>query len=261
MSEYQWSVYQHQSQIIGSFSINADREFVDDRSQLKFFRPPKDRETRVRMDLNRGLDEVVRKDEDKCKEERISRLIWRAQSLSINHRACFNWRMLHFQSIFTHRMLKWITINKDKFVVGSETSGGQQKIKTLNTDFGNLIFWNIGLFSLNKLRFQSVSVVSLRNSCARRTRTARAGGCSPSVTGARSICTRTRPRGRSDRGCRWRQQRTAWFNKPTIYPLFFQASDRLKAMQSWGYKFEQYMMSDTMSGEPGVICLFFFVLN
>ena len=33
-------------------------------------------------------------------------------------------------------MLQWIAINKDKFVVGSEESGGQQKIKTLNTDFG-----------------------------------------------------------------------------------------------------------------------------
>lgn len=33
-------------------------------------------------------------------------------------------------------MLQWITINKDKFVVGSEKSGGQQKIKSLNTDFG-----------------------------------------------------------------------------------------------------------------------------
>ena len=65
----------HQIQIIGSFSINADREFLDDRSQLKFFRPPKDRDTRVRMDLNKGLDEVVRKDEDKCKEERISRFM------------------------------------------------------------------------------------------------------------------------------------------------------------------------------------------
>ena len=60
-------------QIIGSFSINADRQFVDDRSQLKFFRAPKDRVTRVRFDLNKGLDQVMRKDEDKCKEERISR--------------------------------------------------------------------------------------------------------------------------------------------------------------------------------------------
>ena len=60
-------------QIIGSFSINADRQFVDDRSQLKFFRAPKDRVTRVRFDLNKGLDKVMRKDEDKCKDERISR--------------------------------------------------------------------------------------------------------------------------------------------------------------------------------------------
>ena len=60
-------------QIIGSFSINADREFVDDKSQLKFFRAPKDRVTRVRFDLNKGLDKVMRKDEDKCKDERISR--------------------------------------------------------------------------------------------------------------------------------------------------------------------------------------------
>ena len=59
-------------QIIGSFSVDANREFVDDRSQLKFFNPPNNRETRVRLDLNRGLDEVVRKDEDKCKEERLS---------------------------------------------------------------------------------------------------------------------------------------------------------------------------------------------
>ena len=59
-------------QIIGSFSVDANREFVDDRSQLKFFNPPKNRETRVRLDLNRGLDAVVRKDEDKCKEERLS---------------------------------------------------------------------------------------------------------------------------------------------------------------------------------------------
>ena len=59
-------------QIIGSFSVDANREFVDDRSQLKFFNPPNNRETRVRLDLNRGLNEVVRKDEDKCKEERLS---------------------------------------------------------------------------------------------------------------------------------------------------------------------------------------------
>ena len=57
-------------QIIGSFSVDADREFVNDRSQLKFFRPPKN--ARVRLDLNKGLDTVVKKDEDKCKEERIS---------------------------------------------------------------------------------------------------------------------------------------------------------------------------------------------
>ena len=45
---------------------------MDDRSQLKFFDPPNYREMRVRLDLNMGLDDVVRKDEDKCKEERLS---------------------------------------------------------------------------------------------------------------------------------------------------------------------------------------------
>ena len=45
---------------------------MDDRSQLKFFDPPKNPETRVSLDLNMGLNDVVRKDEDKCKEERLS---------------------------------------------------------------------------------------------------------------------------------------------------------------------------------------------
>lgn len=133
------------------------------------------------MDLNRGLDEVVRKDEDKCKEERIS------------------------------RMLKWITINKDKFVVGSETSGGQQKIKTLNTDF---------------VCFRGLLTQLM---------------CTPyeNREGWRVLAVRHRG--------------TVYLHKDETEGAKrqrLQASDRLKAMQSWGYKFEQYMMSDTMSGEP-----------
>ena len=43
-------------------------------------------------------------------------------------------------------MLTWITTNKDKFVVGSEKSGGEQKIKTLNTDFGERDFEILAYF-------------------------------------------------------------------------------------------------------------------
>ena len=39
-------------------------------------------------------------------------------------------------------MLKWITINKERFAVGGDKSSGRKKINSLNTDFGNLILPN-----------------------------------------------------------------------------------------------------------------------
>ena len=68
----------------------------------------------------------------------------------------------NFKFMFEHRMLKWITINKGKFVVGSDQSSGQKKeINSLNTDFGNLILCNFQIkFPLNNLLpLQFVSVV------------------------------------------------------------------------------------------------------
>jgi len=169
-------------QIIGSFSVDANREFVDDRSQLKFFNPPNNRETRVRLDLNRGLDEVVRKDEDKCKEERLS------------------------------MMLKWITINKERFAVGGDKSSGRKKeINSLNTDF---------------VCFRGLLTQLM---------------CTPyeNREGWRVLAVRHRG--------------TIYLHKDETEEAKrqrLQASDRLKAMQSWGYKFEQCMMSDTVNGQP-----------
>ena len=44
--------------------------------------------------------------------------------------------------MFARRMLKWITINKERFAVGGDQSSGRKKINSLNTDFGNLILSN-----------------------------------------------------------------------------------------------------------------------
>ena len=58
--------------IIGGFSVDADRKFVSDRSQMRFFCPEKLKNSsqagssykRVNWDLNHGYDNVIRKDQN-----------------------------------------------------------------------------------------------------------------------------------------------------------------------------------------------------
>ncbi len=59
--------------VLGCFSLDREREYHDDRTGLKFYRRQKEQRTRVRIDLNEGMKNVVRKDEDACKEERLSK--------------------------------------------------------------------------------------------------------------------------------------------------------------------------------------------
>jgi len=51
-----------QPAIVGEFSLNSDRDFVPDRSGLGYIARPRDPD-RVQLDLNHGLDRVIRKGE------------------------------------------------------------------------------------------------------------------------------------------------------------------------------------------------------
>jgi hypothetical protein len=49
---------------LGSFSLDADRAYVNDRSQLRAFRPPpNDRNSGVRWDLRSGYNSFIKRDE------------------------------------------------------------------------------------------------------------------------------------------------------------------------------------------------------
>ena len=77
--------------IIGGFSVDAERKFIPDRSQLRFFCPEKLKNSsqpgssykRVNWDLNHGYDKVIRKDQNFKKEEGISFMLkWILQNKS-----------------------------------------------------------------------------------------------------------------------------------------------------------------------------------
>jgi RAT1-interacting protein len=99
--------------IIGSFSVDANRKFVPDRSQMRFFCPERLKNSaqagssykKVNWDLNDGYDKVIRKDESFKKDEGIS------------------------------FMLKWICHNKSAFQIIDQTTNEAAPLTTLSTDF------------------------------------------------------------------------------------------------------------------------------
>ena len=99
--------------IIGSFSVDANRKFVGDRSQMRFFCPERLKNSsqagssykRVNWDLNDGYDKVIRKDDSFKKDEGIS------------------------------FMLKWICHNKSAFQIIDQTTNEAAPLSTLSTDF------------------------------------------------------------------------------------------------------------------------------
>jgi len=99
--------------IIGSFSVDANRKFVGDRSQMRFFCPERLKNSsqagssykRVNWDLNDGYDQVIRKDDSFKKDEGIS------------------------------FMLKWICHNKSAFQIIDQTTNETAPLSTLSTDF------------------------------------------------------------------------------------------------------------------------------
>lgn len=99
--------------IIGSFSVDANRKFVPDRSQMRFFCPERLKNSaqagssykKVNWDLNDGYDKVIRKDESFKKDEGIS------------------------------FMLKWICHNKSAFQIIDQTTNEAAPLSTLSTDF------------------------------------------------------------------------------------------------------------------------------
>ena len=99
--------------IIGGFSVDADRKFVSDRSQMRFFCPEKLKNSsqagssykRVNWDLNHGYDNVIRKDQNFKKDEAIS------------------------------FMLKWILQNKSTFQVINPQTNETMPLTMLSTDF------------------------------------------------------------------------------------------------------------------------------
>lgn len=99
--------------IIGSFSVDANRKFVGDRSQMRFFCPERLKNSsqagssykRVNLDLNDGYDKVIRKDDSFKKDEGLS------------------------------FMLKWICHNKPAFQIIDQTTNEAAPLTTLSTDF------------------------------------------------------------------------------------------------------------------------------
>ncbi len=70
--------------VVGTFSLDANRQFRHDRSQIKYYKPrstasghdPSGGATyRVDIDLNEGLGRVQRKDEDECAKEGLGHLL------------------------------------------------------------------------------------------------------------------------------------------------------------------------------------------
>ena len=98
---------------IGHFSVNSDRKYVADRSQMMFFCPERLRNSsqagssykRVDWDLNQGMEHVIRKDQSFKKDEGIS------------------------------MMLKWILDNKKAFEIIDPKTNEAAPLQSLSTDF------------------------------------------------------------------------------------------------------------------------------
>ena len=60
--------------VVGYFSINAHREYSPNLSQLKYFKPPPPRKSRIELNLNSGIDKVIRKPES-ASNEKINHLL------------------------------------------------------------------------------------------------------------------------------------------------------------------------------------------
>ena len=86
--------------VIGSFSVDKNRTFTSDRSQLKFLK--RNIKLKRDLDLNEGMENVERKNEDSCKEEKLNLL------------------------------LTWILNNKNVFKLPNEH---QLEVNDLRTDF------------------------------------------------------------------------------------------------------------------------------
>jgi len=82
--------------ILGEFSLDSDRTFRHDRHQMMYLYRPDGRET---LDLNKGLEFVVRKNEEETKHEELD------------------------------NVLHWILNNRDKFLV----NGKEEKLTSLSS--------------------------------------------------------------------------------------------------------------------------------
>jgi len=99
--------------IIGSFSVDESRQYVYDRSQMRFFCPEKLKNSnqagssykRVNWDLNEGYEKVIHKDESFKKDEGLS------------------------------MMLKWITGNRSAFEIVNPKTNEAAPLTSLSTDF------------------------------------------------------------------------------------------------------------------------------
>lgn len=170
-------------QVIGSFTLDADRKFKNDRSGIKFLKLPKAAAgKRISLDLNAGVRDAVRKNEDECKEERLSSL------------------------------LRWITINGDRFAAPVSTAPPPKTtLVGLNTDF---------------VCYRGLLTQLM---------------CTPYENREGWKVLAVRYRG------------TVYLHKDETEEARGQrlsTTDRQKTMGSWGYKFEQYMLADTPTGEP-----------
>ncbi|XP_059098919.1 decapping and exoribonuclease protein-like [Tigriopus californicus] len=165
--------------LIGSFSVNAQRQFQPDNANLKFLHRNVDRDERVSFDLNRGMNSVTTKNEDETTQEGIKML------------------------------LTWISLNQGKFTVMLDQKA--TKASSLNTDF---------------VCFRGLMTCIM---------------CTPY------------------------EYREGWTIsavkfKDTIYLLKIESEaqatqrrnwdDKMKRILTWGYKFEQYMMTDQPGQEP-----------
>ena len=81
---------------VGSFSHDADRNFQHNRSQLMYYEPPSNIED-VSFDLRDGYDIFIKKD-DAVKEK-------------------------------LDDLLKWISLNKSKFLIQNQTQQQEQRIR------------------------------------------------------------------------------------------------------------------------------------
>lgn len=168
--------------VIGSFSVNALRQYQSDNGNLKYLRQDVDPNGQVHFDLNRGMDCVTTKNEDETTLEGIKML------------------------------LTWISLNRRKFV-----SAVDQKSSEIN-----------GNFSLNTdfVCFRGLMTCIM---------------CTPYEYREGWIISAVKFRDTiyllKEESAQQTAQRRNW-------------DDKMKRILTWGYKFEQYMMTDKPNQNP-----------